>query len=174
MTLYVSSISVDNVMDALGPFVELFLGGGSAVRGDVNRVALPPAPCAVMTEINQADIDLPFQDYQPDDDTATIHGGERIDIQIDFYGEAAGEYCKAVKSALRSLWGCDKFPSNIKPLYSSDPHQAPLTTGEQQYERRWILTVSLQYNPMVIVPQQFAETAIPTGLVPVDIFYGVQ
>jgi len=32
-----------------------------------------------------------------------------------------------------------------------------LVTGEEQYERRWALTMSLQYNPIVIVPQQSAE-----------------
>jgi hypothetical protein len=43
-------------------------------------------------------------------------------------------------------------------LYCSDGHQMPLTTGEQQYETRWTLTASLQYNPTVSIPQQSANT----------------
>jgi hypothetical protein len=45
----------------------------------------------------------------------------------------------------------------IAPLYCDDGQEVPLVTGEEQYERRWALTMSLQYNPIVIVPQQSAE-----------------
>jgi hypothetical protein len=30
-------------------------------------------------------------------------------------------------------------------------------TGEEQYEVRWVLTTSLQYNAVIIVPQQSAD-----------------
>ena len=33
----------------------------------------------------------------------------------------------------------------------------PLVTGEEQYDERWILTASLQYNPIVTIPQQSAD-----------------
>ena len=168
-TLVAPNLTVDNVMDALGVILAFFLPPGNVARGDVNRVSMPPAPCAILTEIGQADIETPSTTYQPSAVTAIILGPVRIDIQIDFYGETAGDLCKTVKSAFRSLWGCDRFPANIQPLYTSDGQQAPLTTGEQQYERRWILTVSLQYDPSIIVPQQFADAATPIISAPVDL-----
>ena len=119
-------------------------------------------------EINRRNLDAPsqFQSGDPAIQQATVKNSKQIDIQIDFYGLAAGEWSAAVESVWRSLYGCDQFPDGIKPLYCSDAHQLPLVTGEEQYEYRWALTGSLEYNPLVIVPQQSAtELAVkPDGI----------
>ena len=167
--MYTASITVDQVIDALADFLAPFVPGASVVRAQVNRVAMPPNPCVILTEMLQVDLSIPATEYQPDDNTATIYGPTRIDVQIDFYGAQAGEFCKTVKTAFRSHWGFEHFPANIKPLYTSDGMQSPLTTGEQQYESRWTLTASLQYNPTVTVPQEFADEAIPNLVIPADV-----
>jgi hypothetical protein len=167
--MYTSSISVDTVMDALAEFLTPFVPGGDIVRAQVNRVALPSNPCCVLTELLQTDLSIPHTEYQPDDDTATIDGSKQINVQIDFYGTQSGEFCATAKSAFRSTWGFDHFPMNVKPLYTADAIQSPLTTGEQQYESRWTLDVYMQYNPIVTVPQQFADEASVSGFVDVDL-----
>jgi hypothetical protein len=167
--MYTASITVDQVIDALADFLAPFVPGAEVVRAQVNRVAMPPNPCVILTEMMQVDLSVPATDYQPDDDTATVYGPSRIDVQIDFYGAQAGEFCKTVKTAFRSHWGFEHFPANIKPLYTSDGMQSPLTTGEQQYESRWTLTASLQYNPTVTVPQEFADEATPNLVIPADV-----
>ena len=43
----------------------------------------------------------------------------------------------------------------------------PLTDSEQQYEQRWMATAVLQFNPVVTVPQDFAN-ALTINLVDVD------
>ena len=167
--MYSSSITVDQVIDALADFLAPFVPAAEIVRAQVNRVAMPSNPGIVLTELNQVDLSVPNTDYQPDDGTATINGSARIDVQIDFYGEQASEFCKTVKTAFRSHWGFSHFPANIKPLYTSDGIQAPLVTGEQQYESRWTLTASLQYNPIITVPQDFADSLAPAKLLPADV-----
>lgn len=167
--MYTSSITVDQVIDALGTFLTPFAPGAEIVRGQVNRTPMPPSPCVILTEILQVDLSVPSADYFPDDDEADIIGPTRIDVQIDFYGSSAGDFCKSVKTAFRSGWGFDQFPANIKPLYTSDGMQSPLTTGEQQYESRWTITASMQYNPTVTVPQEFADVLTPVVNVPVDL-----
>ena len=173
--MYSSSITVDQVIDALAAFLAPFMPGAQIVRGQVNRVALPSNPCAVLTEILQVDLSVPHTEYQPpvdpdvDDGTATVYGPSRIDVQIDFYGAQAGEFCKTVKTAFRSHWGFAHFPAGIKPLYTSDGMQTPLLTGEQQYESRWTLTASMQYNPTVTVPQEFADDLAVAGITPADV-----
>jgi len=166
--MYTSSITIDAVIDALADFLQPFVGNAEIIRAQVNRSPMPKNPCVVLTELLQVDLSVPRTEYQPVDNTATIHGPARIDIQIDFYGVQAGEFCKTVKSAFRSEWGFAHFPANIKPLYTSDGLQSPLITGEQQYESRWTLTATLQYNPTVMVPQEFADEAIPNQLIPAD------
>lgn len=167
--MYTASITVDQVIDALADFLAPFVPGSQVVRAQVNRVAMPPNPCVILTEMLQVDLSVPATEYQPDDDTATVEGPTRIDVQIDFYGAQAGEFCKTVKTAFRSHWGFANFPANIKPLYTSDGIQSPLTTGEQQYESRWTLTASLQYNPIVTVPQEFADELAPNKILPADV-----
>ena len=173
--MYSSSITVDQVIDALADFLAPFAPGAQIVRAQVNRVPMPSNPGIVLTEMLQVDLSVPDTDYQPPVDpipaigTATIKGPTRIDVQIDFYGEQASEFCKTVKTAFRSHWGFSHFPANIKPLYTSDGILAPLVTGEQQYESRWTLTASLQYNPIVTVPQDFADVLVPNKILPADV-----
>jgi hypothetical protein len=155
MTNYVASITIDQVIDALAAFLAPFVPGGEIVRAQVNRVAMPKNPCAILTELLDVDLCVPYEDYATT--IATIHGPSRVDVQVDFYGALAGSYCKSVKAALRSQYGFNHFTANIRPLYTTDGVQSPLTTGEQQYESRWTLTVSMQYNPTVTVPQDTAD-----------------
>ena len=169
MPLYTSSITVDQVIDALGDFIAPFVSPAVVVRGQVNRVPMPTDPCVVLTELLQTDMSVPATEYQPTLNTATVEGPTQINVQIDFYGPNSGEYCKAVKTAFRSQWGFANFPAYVKPLYTSDGMQTPLTTGEQQYESRWTLTASMQYNPVITVPQQFADVALMALVAAVDV-----
>lgn len=169
MPNYVASIVVDQVIDALAAFIKPFLPlEATVMRAEVNRVSPPPNPFVELTELLQVDLNLPFDDFQSQNSTINITASTRIDVQIDFYGEASGDYCKAIKSAFRTGWGYSQFPINVKPLYTDDGRQSPLITGEEQYERRWTLTASLQYNPIVTVPTQSANELDATIEVPTD------
>lgn len=155
---YISSITIDTVIAALGAFLQPFVGSAQIIRAQVNRVAPPPDSFVELTEILQVDLETPIDfDNEPNSQT-DITGPKRIDIQIDFYGPSSGDQCTAVKGIYRSSYAPAQFPDGIKPLYCSDGHQAPLITGEEQYENRWTITASLQYNPVVSIPQQSANT----------------
>lgn len=168
---YQTSITIDQVMDALAAFIKIFLpDGAQVIRAQVNRVAPPPSPFVEIKEIFEVDLNLPYDDFQGKTQITNITASTKIDIQVDFYGAASGDYCKAFKQALRTEWGYNQFPPGVKPLYSDDGRQMPLITGEEQYETRWTLTASLQYNPIVTVPQQSATVLTPTVEPPVDIF----
>lgn len=152
------SIIIDAVIDALATYLTPFVAGAPIIRGQVNRVAMPQGAFVELTEILTVDLSVPYAGYDTVLGTAILHGPARIDVQVDFYGAAAGDYCKAAKTAFRTGWGFDAFPADIKPLYMSDGTQSPLITAEQQYESRWTLTASMQYNPTVTLPQEFADT----------------
>lgn len=156
--LYVTSIAIDTVIEALGAFIQPFMpAGAQIVRGQGNRVAPPLSPFVLLTEISQTDLETPRSTDDPMDGQVNILAPTQIGIQVDFYGAAAGDYCKSVKGVFRSPYAPAQFPNQIKPLFCSDGHQGPLVTGEEQYETRWTLTANLHYNPSVNVPQQYAD-----------------
>jgi len=168
--MYTSSITVDNVIDALADFLQPFVDGADIIRAQVNRVSMPSLPCVVLTELFHVDLSIPSQNYDVLNDEVDLSASNRIDIQVDFYGESAGDYCRSVETAFRTMWGFDAFPAGIKPLYTSDGIQSPLISGEQQYVSRWTLTVSMQYNPIVSAPQQFADELAATTIA-ADVLY---
>lgn len=161
---YVVSIAVDAVIDSLGAFIGQFVSGCPIVRGQQNRVAPPPGAFVKLTEVLQVGLSTPIVCNQFANSQQSIMGKKRIDIQVDFYGPAAGEQIAAVTGTYRTEWCASQFPAGIAPLYCSDPRQAPLTTGEQQYDDKWTMTASLQFNPVVYVPVQFA-TALKMNIV---------
>jgi hypothetical protein len=139
--MYTSSITIDNVVDAIVTVLQPFFPVGSQItRAQVNE-----------------------------DGQYTIRTPKRIDIQIDFYGELSGDYINAFTNSYRTIWMADQFPSGIAPLYCSNPLQAPLITGEMQYASRWIVTASFQYNSVVIVPQGQATSLAMKSFTKVDI-----
>lgn len=150
------TIPVDSVITALGQFLEPFVDGAWIIRAQQNRVAPPRGPFVKLTEILQTPLETATLTNDGDNGQLTIYGPKRIDIQIDFYGPCAGDQCAAVATVYRTAYAPAQFPDGIKPLYCSDGNQGPLITGEEQYESRWTLTASLQYNPLVVLPQQSA------------------
>ena len=154
--MYNSNITIDNVVKSLSDFIEPFVENSQRIRAQTNRVAMPKGSCIVLTELLQVDLSTPQYDY--DGTALNLITPKRIDVQLDFYGDKAGDYCTAVKTVYRSSYAPDNFPDGIKPLYCSDGIQSPLVSGEEQYVSRWTLTCSLQYNPVVTVPQDYADT----------------
>jgi len=152
--MYNTSVIIDEVIDALGDFIDLFVDGAEIVRAQVNRVPMPLDNCVVLTELFGVSLSRPYQDFTEGQIDITDH--TRVDMQVDFYGSSSADFCKAVQAAFRTSYAYNKFPDNIKPLYTSDGIQSPLVSGEQQWVSRWTLTVSLQYNPVVTIPQESA------------------
>lgn len=166
--MYAASIAVDDVITALGAFLAPFIPTGKIIRAQVNRVPMPNDPFIELTELLTVDLQKPWVSYDPARAVGMLHGTARIDVQIDFYAPNASEYCRAVKTALPSAWGVQQFPKNIVPLYCSDGIQAPMIDAQKQWESRWTLTASMQYNPTIEVPQDYSYALSLTPVPPVD------
>lgn len=168
-TLYKSSITVDNVIDALAAFLQPFCtladsSNAQIIRSQVNRVSTPAKAYVLLTDITQSPLETPSRTIDGPDQQATITTPNEIDVQVDFYGVAAGDWCNAVLTVFRSPYATAQFPDGIAPLYASDGHKGALVTGEEQYESRWVITAKLQYNPGVTIPQQSADTLEVTSI----------
>lgn len=166
--MFTVDVTIDNVIDALKAFIQPYCGASVIVRAQTNRVAMPPNPCVILTELRHEDLALPIIVYDHVS-AKTVQQSSKLTIQIDFYGASAGDYCKAVTMAFRSHEAFDAFGVSVKPLYCGDGMQSPLITGEQQYESRWTIEAYLQYNPILQISQQYADVLTPVIETPVDI-----
>jgi hypothetical protein len=178
-TPYIPSITVDQVIAQLISFLQPFVGNVGAapdytitpnvptqiIRGQQNRTNPPQGPFVKVTEINRKNLDTPTftNSAVVDVQQASVANTKQLDVQIDFYGSDAGDWAAAIETIWRSAYAADQFPAGMAPLFCSDAHQGPLITGEQQYEFRWVITGSLEYNPSVIIPQQSA-TVLKTNV----------
>lgn len=157
MTPYTISLTIDQVIEALGAFLATFIPPPvEIVRGQVNRVSTPLGPYLILTEMRNAMLSTPIVANDDPNLQAAITGPKAIDVQIDFYGPNSGDQCAMIETVYRTPIATGLFPIGIQPLYCTDGIQAPLTTAEKQYEDRWTLTATMQYNPVVAVPQQSA------------------
>jgi len=91
----------------------------------------------------------------------------KVVVQLDVHGPNSGDNAQAISTALRDDYAVFFFERNgysAAPLYSEDPRQIPFINAEKQYEDRWVIEASLQVNPTLSLPQQFADQAVITTI----------
>lgn len=102
--------------------------------------------------------------------TAELLAPTKLTVQLDVHGPASADNAQKVSTTFRDEWAVDQFASSgldVTPLYCEDPRQVPFLNAESQYEDRWTIDIHLQVNPVVVVPQQFAD-AVALDVVSVD------
>lgn len=164
-------MSIDVAFKAVKDFLQpLMPANTKIVRGMANNVPPPLPPSLVITEVGMPQYtttrtQLGGEDYGE----LTFSMPKMLNFQLDFYGNDAGTMASTAATMLRSLYATEKFPDGVEPLYCSDAIQAPLITGEKQYQTRWLTTLSLQYNSTVTVAQQSFVNVGESTVNPVDV-----
>lgn len=130
--------------------------GTEVVRGQDNRVAQPRGAHVVMQNVTLRKLSTNVHVYA--DPIVTIQAFTELRMQLDFYGAAAAEWAEAASTLLRDPIGCTSLAPVCQPLYADMASQSPLITGEHQYLNRYTLDAYIQWNPLVTLPQQFADT----------------
>ena len=84
----------------------------------------------------------------------------QFNMQIDVHGPNGGDNAQIITTMMRDDYAVQQFATSglaITPLYADDPRQIPFINAEQQYENRWVVEAMLQVDPVITVPQQFAD-----------------
>ena len=157
MSAAVSPIESD-VLTALRSFIVGLIPSVEVVRGLGNRVPMPPAPFIAITTILQKRLATNVDTYNAEQQQMS-QADMQVDVQIDCYGPNSLSWATILAILLRDPYGCDQLSPNCQPLYADEPRMMPLIDAEQQYEERWMLQASLQYNPVVTITQQSATVA---------------
>lgn len=163
-----TDIAEVDVFTAMLAFLTSFLPTGTQViQGQNNLAAMPLGGFVCMTSAGIDRLSTNVDTYTSSAQTKSILTPTRYDMQLDFYGPSAQIWCMQASALFRDQYATDNMPANIQPLYADNPLQMPLIDGEDQYEERWKLTASLQYNPLTTIGQQSA-LAVDIGLVEID------
>lgn len=163
-------MSIDAAIVAVADFLApLVPSGVEIVRGMANNVPPPTKEFIVLTEVGQPQYTTTRTKLDGNAGTMAYLMPRYLNLQIDFYGANAGEYAGTAVTMLRSNYTLERFPNGIKPLYCSDAMQAPLITGEKQFQTRWICTLSLQYNSAITVEQESFNEVGDILIDPVDV-----
>lgn len=162
------SIAETQLYNALRSFL-LGLLSCPVIQTQQNRVPMPQGDFCAMTSLGTYGLSTDKASYIPTESKQSHTRSTRWDVQLDFYGPNATENANLVATMIRTDYACDQFStSNIdmQPLYAGDPRQMTIVNAEQQYEKRWIVEASFQFNPVVTVAQDFAAslTVVPAEI----------
>lgn len=143
------------------------------IQGLGNRTPMPVGPFVALTSLANARLRTNQTTWDVTDPAPTdlsIEQGVQITLQVDIYGPLSFDWATIFTTLWRDDFGCTALAPACQPLYTDDPKQIPLVDGEEQYEKRWLLTSYLEYVPVVSTPSQFADTLAVT-LINVDVEY---
>lgn len=134
--------------------------GCEVVRGLGNGVPMPANPFIAMTELFQVRLAtnvVTYVDTGGTGGTRHVMAPTQYTIQIDCYGPNSSDWATTLTTLLRDPYGVAALAPNVAPLHADDPKMIPLVDGEENYEQRWMLTALFQVNPVITVPQDFAD-----------------
>jgi len=104
--------------------------------------------------------------------TKAVKHPEKVTVQLDVHGTSSYDNSQIIATLFRDSYAVDQFALSgfdVTPLYAGEPKQIPFLNGEQQIEERWSIDAVMQCNPVVTIPQEFAD-ALSVTLNEVDAF----
>lgn len=159
-----NDFTIDNVIDVLADFVEPICG--KAQQAQANRVPMPKDPFCILTPLRFTRLSTTRDVSQDTGDPSTSAMGytevRQADIQVDIYGDGAGDRAIALETVFTSGYAYEKIKAldeRLAPLYSSAAIQAPMINAESQWQERYTITLSLQAHITVSFPQDYFDKA---------------
>lgn len=144
------------------------------VQGLGNGVPPPAGPFVCMTGISQKVLSSYELAYAPGNNSETISYTVDHVVQLDVYGPLAADMALAISFSFNSEPAATYFEAfaaanggfTLDPLYADDPVSMPLTNGEQQYEKRYVIKCHTQLDTSLALAMQFMATA---KVIPVNV-----
>ncbi|MFY1028175.1 phage neck terminator protein [Actinobacillus seminis] len=130
------------------------LEGEKVIRGYSNNVPLPQQSFILMNIIYERALTTNVHFYDVNSGITEVLQSVEIQMQIDFYGENSGEMARTFCTLWRDVYACEHF-SYCQPLYCDEPRYLPFTNEASEYEQRYLVTINLAYNPVIVHPQDF-------------------
>ncbi|EOB5436650.1 hypothetical protein ACJQ6S_000541 [Yersinia enterocolitica] len=156
--------TIDNIIDTLADFVEPICG--RVQQAQVDRVPMPKGEFCIMTPLKPKRLSTTREINQDTGSPSTSAMGytevRQLDIQVDIYGPNAADRAVKLETVFTSDYAYQKIKdidSRLAPLYSSDAFNSAMINGENQYQDRWTLTLTVQPHITVSFPQDYFDKA---------------
>lgn len=149
------TLTQDDIYKEVRGFLVNLFNTQSVIKSIQNGSPLP-LNAIVMNIINETDLDMAVSRYQYEKLEATVQNSVEMMMQIDFYGDEAHKRARTLANLWRNHYATDRL-KNCQPLYAKNPIHAPFVNEKSMYEDRYIVELSLQYNPYVTHEQVFAD-----------------
>ncbi|CND00628.1 phage neck terminator protein [Yersinia enterocolitica] len=156
--------TIDNIIDTLADFVEPICG--RVQQAQVDRVPMPKGEFCIMTPLKPKRLSTTREINQDTGSPSTSAMGytevRQLDIQVDIYGPNAADRAVMLETVFTSDYAYQKIKdidSRLAPLYSSDAFNSAMINGENQYQDRWTLTLTVQPHITVSFPQDYFDKA---------------
>lgn len=154
--------TIDNIIDTLADFIEPV--AGPCQQAQANRVSMPKGQFCILTPLRFTRLsttrDIKQDTGFPSSSAMGYTEVRQADIQVDIYGDNAGDRAVALETLFASSYGYEKIKvidDRLAPLYSTAAIQAPMINAESQWQERWTMTLSLQAHITVSLPQDYFE-----------------
>lgn len=136
--------------------------GHVVIVGQVNRVSEPSEDnYVVMWPLRMPRLSTNVERLATLGLLATFEQSSQCVMQLDLHGPEAFNNASIVSTMFRSSYAVEFFEargSTIAPLFADDPRQMPFTSGEQQYESRYVVEANLQVNQTITAIAQSAQS----------------
>lgn len=157
--------TVDNVIDTVADFIE-GLQLGPCRQAQADRIPMELGQFNIITPLRfkRLGTTRDIKNDTGDNNTATMSYTEvrQASIQVDLYGESAGDRAITLETLFASSYGYETIKAldeRLAPLYSSEAIQAPMINAESQWQERYIITLSLQAHITVTLRQDYFDHA---------------
>lgn len=159
-----NDFTVDNIIDVLAGYIEPI--AGKCLQAQANCVPMPKDQFCILTPLRFTRLsttrELKQDTGSPDTSAMGYTEVRQADIQVDIYGQGAGDRAIALETTFTSGYGYDiikAIDARLAPLYSSPAIQAPMINAESQWQERYTLTLSLQAHITVSFQQDYFDKA---------------
>ena len=132
------------------------------VDGLDNGVPMPLNPFIAITALYAKRVSTNINSTSdPTPTTGAVNHEDHVEyaIQIDCYGPLSSDWASIICALWRDEYAVIAMAPACVPLYADDPKMIPAVDAEQNFEQRWLIEASVQYNPVVQTPMQFFTAA---------------
>lgn len=106
--------------------------------------------------------DLDQSQYINENGESTIQTSKLYMMQLDFYGDMAFDRVTQCATMWRSQYTTNKLQAT-QPLYANNPRNMEFVNEQDQYEKRFLLEIALQYNPYYTYAEQ-SDTVVSVDI----------